>query len=126
MRMTPKKETTVPMRSIRVKGSCKRMEQAKHDRDGAMNVKTVASASGRYRKESGRASKLIRVTGSEAEQAPTVETKNTEEASNTTSAEQPSHFWQTKGKVRYFRIPHVCRTQDGRNGEAHEKDLWHH
>jgi len=46
------KEIRAPICSSRVKGSRSSIAQAKQEREGAMNVTTVASASGMYRRES--------------------------------------------------------------------------
>jgi len=45
-------ETSAPICSNRVKGSRSKIAHAKQDKEGAMNVTTVASAKGRYIKES--------------------------------------------------------------------------
>ena len=44
---TPRREMRPQMRSVRVKGWCRRMEQAKQAAMGARKVMTVASAIGR-------------------------------------------------------------------------------
>lgn len=47
MTTTPRREIRPQMRSVRVKGWCKKIEQAKHAAKGARKVMTVASAMGR-------------------------------------------------------------------------------
>lgn len=47
MTTTPRREIRLQMRSVRVKGWCKKMEQAKQAAKGARKVMTVASAMGR-------------------------------------------------------------------------------
>ena len=44
---TPRREMKPQMRSVRVKGSCRRKEQTKQAARGAKKVMTVASAMGR-------------------------------------------------------------------------------
>ena len=51
MRITPVKDMTVAIFSIRVKGSLINIEHTQHTKPGARNVRTVQSASGRYCKE---------------------------------------------------------------------------
>jgi hypothetical protein len=51
---TPNSETYAAICSIRVKGSLMRKEHAQHARLGARKVMTVASARGRYNRESVR------------------------------------------------------------------------
>jgi len=58
MSVTPMNETNAPICSSRVKGSRSKIAQAKQDREGAMKVTTVASAKGRYIRESMRAIRI--------------------------------------------------------------------
>ena len=52
MRTTPNNEIMAAIFSIRLKGSLIKNEQAQHAKLGARKVMTIASASGRYRRES--------------------------------------------------------------------------
>ena len=58
IKTTPSKETKPAICSLRVKGSWMRKEQAQHARIGARKVMTVASATGRYMRESVQAVSL--------------------------------------------------------------------
>lgn len=53
----------------------------------------------------------------------TVECRQTEEPSQTSNHQHPSHVGRTKRKVRHVRRSHVYRAQDTSQAHAHENDL---